>query len=234
MGSTCTICKQANKYNPIIEDYSKKQETNTKPQNEAVPPRINNLLSGDLPYLQLSNKTSSPLKGLSPYPDTMNMTFSDLEFTNYLNLQKLLLTKNTPNIKHINFNELSYEGQLGDNYERNGKGILKWPDGTTYIGEWANNKANGRGLIFFCNSDRFEGNFTENCYEGEGVYISNKGNKFEGLWSRNIPEGFGVETFSEGHKFEGFYTNGKKNGKGVLKLANGSYFSGSYIKFDKF
>lgn len=227
MGSTCTICKQANKYNPIIENYSEKQEASSKPQNETIPPRINNLLSGDLPYLQMSNKTSSPIKGLSPYPETAaNMTFSDLEFTNYLNLQKLLLTKNIPNIKQINFNELSYEGQLSENYERNGKGILKWPDGTTYIGDWVNNRATGKGLLVFSNSERFEGNFIENCYEGEGVYINNKGNKFEGLWTDNYPEGFGVEIFSEGHKFEGFYSKGKKNGKGVLKLANGSYFSG--------
>lgn len=38
---------------------------------------------------------------------------------------------------------------------KNGQGILKFPDGAIYTGNFINNKANGQGTFIYLNGDKF-------------------------------------------------------------------------------
>lgn len=53
---------------------------------------------------------------------------------------------------------------------KHGQGILVWPDGARYEGEFRNNKANGLGRFFHNNGDVYEGEFREDKANGEGTY----------------------------------------------------------------
>lgn len=235
MGSSCSICHSAPKYNPIIENLNNNGNSLLSPQNfqkiqiksEATPNSIDMVNSGE----NLSQTLKLFKAGFSTtnceFGSFQNLNFTEIDYANYLNLQKLLLTKNQIELKNFSNNNYSYEGQMNGKSEKDGKGILKLSNGTIYFGDWVKNKAEGKGNLLFSNFDRYEGNFVNNQFQGEGIYIENsKLRKFEGLWEKNVPNGFGTEYFAEGHFFEGNYINGKKNGKGSIRFYDGSYFSG--------
>ena len=51
-----------------------------------------------------------------------------------------------------------YDGEwLKGTQIRQGRGKVVWPDGSTYEGYWANNKANGKGRLIHNNGNYYEG-----------------------------------------------------------------------------
>jgi len=222
MGATCTLCQHASKYNPIVDkDLLKSTNNSIKIQNP--PP---NLYLNAIGIVSINNSKATIIKPGSI--ESRSSNFSESDYIQYMNLQKVLLFKNVLGIKCFNFNELTYEGELDENDKRDGKGMLKWPNGTAYLGQWMNNKATGKGILSF-SSEHYEGMFLDNCFEGEGIYIDNKGTRYEGIWMANFLDGLGSETYTEGHRFEGTYRFGKKNGKGSIYFSDGSYFNGLLI-----
>ena len=222
MGGACSLCQQTSKFNPIVEEGLLKSKSNHSVKNE------NDSISANLNTANVSMSVSNKITPIKPISIGSELTFnfSETDYSHYLNLQKILLFKNLSNIRQLNYDELVYEGQLDENYKRHGKGTLKWPNGTIYLGDWLNNKANGKGMLSFSNFEHYEGMFVDNKFEGEGVYIDNRGTRLEGLWINNNPIGLGYEIFVEGHIFKGNYIDGKKNGKGNITFSDGSYFSG--------
>ena len=58
--------------------------------------------------------------------------------------------------------------------KKNGFGILRKEDGTTYAGEFRNDQPNGKGVLYFHNEkNRFEGNFVDGYPNDKGYLISN-------------------------------------------------------------
>ena len=228
MGGSCSICHQPTKYNPIVEN---------KPDSEL---EQNSLKKPKPPESLFSNTTGGASidnsKGTTVKPNNVEYrlsNFSESDYTHYLKLQKAMLLKNIMNVKKSMFNELAYEGEFDENQKRHGKGMLQWPDGTIYLGEWIHNKATGKGILSFSDSEHYEGMFLDNKFDGEGNYIDSKGRRFEGFWAVNFPDGDGTETHTEGHKFEGNYRFGKKNGQGKIYFSDGSYFTGFLNLFPK-
>jgi hypothetical protein len=79
-----------------------------------------------------------------------------------------------------------------------------YPDGDTYEGDWANNKANGFGI--YSNRDGAA--------------------RYEGAFKDDMQHGKGIEVWDEGSKYEGTYMMGKKEGQGKYTWADGSYYDG--------
>jgi hypothetical protein len=41
--------------------------------------------------------------------------------------------------------------------EREGRGVLWWPDGANYVGEWHNDKRHGMGVQIWAAGEKFDG-----------------------------------------------------------------------------
>lgn len=56
----------------------------------------------------------------------------------------------------------------------------KLPGGCWYEGEWIGDYKDGRGILKWPDGQRFEGFFVNNMSEGFGRYVSTRGDVYEG------------------------------------------------------
>ncbi len=84
-----------------------------------------------------------------------------------------------------------YEGEIESfsigSFIFNGKGKIKWDSGSTYIGEFINNKREGLGTYKFQNGDIYTGEFKNNKRDGIGKMVYANGEVYEGKWTNNKP-----------------------------------------------
>ena len=77
-------------------------------------------------------------------------------------------------------------------YISKNKRILRWPDGTFYDGECANETIlQGKGKLCLPSGDFYEGEFCENQFHGIGKYTYSDGSFYHGEWKNDIKEGYG-------------------------------------------
>ncbi|CAG9315185.1 unnamed protein product [Blepharisma stoltei] len=122
-----------------------------------------------------------------------------------------------------------YIGDWNEKFERHGKGVQIWNDGSKYEGYWKNDRANGKGRLIHGDGDVYEGEWMDDKAHGHGVYTHTDGGKYVGLWENDKQHGKGVEEWPDGSKYEGGYIGGKKHGKGKFKWADGSTYDGDFI-----
>ena len=96
------------------------------------------------------------------------------------------------------FNEISYgNGNLyhgdikltnGKDPVMDGKGILYFPNGNYYVGDFKDEKMEGLGMYFFCDSKNFVvSQFKNNMSNGLGIYhYKDKGNLYKGNFKDRI------------------------------------------------
>ena len=84
-----------------------------------------------------------------------------------------------------------------------------------YKGQTLKNKLHGPGIIKYPNGDRFRGEFDQNSRTGSGTYIFANGDIYEGFFRSNLFHGHGKLTFMNGDVYEGDFKEGKMTGQGV-------------------
>lgn len=139
----------------------------------------------------------------------------------------------------------------------NGKGIMKWADGSYYIGsfvkgerkgvgefhfrngnhysgEWANNEMNGQGIYIWANGTEYIGHFKDGNMHGTGSVVLNNNEGYSGEWSNNLPNGQGRFTQNNGSIYKGNVKDGLRDGEGKIIWENGDTISGNWAsgKFD--
>ena len=93
--------------------------------------------------------------------------------------------------------------------ERDGYGVMIWPDGSRYDGTWEHNLANGNGRLIHADGDIYIGEWKNDKTEGLGKYIHSDGAVYEGNWQTDKQEGYGEESWPDGSKYQGMYKGGK-------------------------
>jgi hypothetical protein len=83
-----------------------------------------------------------------------------------------------------------YDGEW-KNRTQNGKGTIKWSDGTTYTGFWVNGEHDGEGTIKWSNGTSYSGNWKRGIKVGYGKIIYSNGTYYEGEWRNNLKHGLG-------------------------------------------
>ena len=58
-----------------------------------------------------------------------------------------------------------------------GRGKIKYNDGSEYIGDFKRNKKHGYGLWVSCNNSQYEGYWFEGQRDGEGVFVTIQGER---------------------------------------------------------
>ena len=86
--------------------------------------------------------------------------------------------------------------------------ILLVEDGV-YVGEIKKGKPNGRGVLKYCNGSKYVGEFEEGKYQGQGMLTCCDGTTYEGEWMDNYMHGEGklisYDDVQEGYWFMGSF-----------------------------
>lgn len=129
----------------------------------------------------------------------------------------------------MRFNDGSvYDGEW-QNSVMVGEGVCTYPDGRTeYKGEWRNGNPDGHGCFIYSNGDRYDGSWKNGKMDGRGVYAFQNSEVYDGEWKQNKHHGDGKFTYKSGNIYDGQWRHGKREGNGIFKYANGDEFAGEY------
>lgn len=107
------------------------------------------------------------------------------------------------------------------NNKRHGYGVMQYPSGNSYEGEWRDDRKDGYGTMVWKTLDE--------------VYT--------GHWHKNLPHGFGEHIWGEStvktvkrlncNMYRGEFVKGRREGKGCFFYANGSQYCGQWVKNNK-
>lgn len=107
--------------------------------------------------------------------------------------------------------------------------LLKWKDGSYYIGEVVKNKANGLGIFSHSSGDKYKGYFENDVSSGFGIYSNlNNSNECISEWLDDKQNGYGHETWLNDSYYKGQFKDGLKNGYGVYVWNDGSIYEGEW------
>ena len=95
---------------------------------------------------------------------------------------------------------------IGSSMRKNLPAIALQNEGI-YIGQWKNGKRDGKGIMTWPDKSSFEGNFKEDEVSGFGKIVHSNGDIYEGEWDKNKANGFGVFTYANGQINQGFLHN---------------------------
>ena len=74
--------------------------------------------------------------------------------------------------------------------------LYTWKNGSTYVGEWKDDKKNGQGKYIYGKGngegDKYEGEWKDDKKHGKGKYIWSNGDKFVGEFKDDKPNGIGT------------------------------------------
>ncbi|XP_027345968.1 phosphatidylinositol 4-phosphate 5-kinase 7-like isoform X2 [Abrus precatorius] len=122
-----------------------------------------------------------------------------------------------------------YEGEFSGGY-LHGHGTFTRSNGCTYTGGWRMDAHHGIGRKEYSNSDIYEGLWKEGIREGCGRYSWKNGNMYIGNWKGGKIEGRGVMKWANGDIFDGCWLNGLRQGSGVYRFADGGLYMGTWSK----
>ena len=153
------------------------------------------------------------------------------------------------------FGQGEYDGERDDQGEPDGKGGMKFPDGTEIeCPNWRNGKPNGPCRLkrpdgrvqdsVWCNGrpcgtrhvikwpgpdgPTWRGGVRDGLPHGEGVMESPEGGRYEGEVRNGHPHGEGVMESPEGVIYEGEWIRGDPYGRGVMTWPDGRRYEGEF------
>ena len=87
----------------------------------------------------------------------------------------------------LNHNNMKYTGERNSDGRPHGQGTETKANGTTYSGEWKDDKRHGKGTLTFANGDTYTGEFKDDKINGQGTATSANGRKYTGAFKDGKP-----------------------------------------------
>ncbi len=100
-----------------------------------------------------------------------------------------------------------HKGSRMYGYKQHGRGIMVWPDGCVYTGQWKEGKMHGRGMMKWEDGSTYTGQWSNGKRVGRGVYQWASGNRYVGQWMDNFRHGVGIAYLSDGKVLAGRFEN---------------------------
>jgi len=118
---------------------------------------------------------------------------------------------------------------IGFDGKMTGKGLMIWPSGTKYEGEFFDSCIQGRGTLTKSTSCVYTGGGRRmDVRRGIGQILYFSSGIYDGLWKEGVPEGNGRYTWKSGSIYNGNWKKGKIYGRGIMMWANGDVFDGGW------
>lgn len=109
----------------------------------------------------------------------------------------------------------TYEGQYLRGH-RCGFGTSVFKDGSSYNGEWVFDKIQGHGRILYSSGEKYIGRFKDGLFHGDGILSCEGEVVYSGSFRDGKKHGFGLFKCNEKEIFEGNFSNDERHGRGVL------------------
>lgn len=123
-----------------------------------------------------------------------------------------------------------YTGQRDGKGKINGKGLMTWPNGDRYDGEWKKGLMEGEGTYTYASAGySYTGQWKKGFIKGHGTFRFNNGNVMEGDWT-SMGTGTGYLLFADGTRYDGPFVNGAPQGEGVKVWSNGDRYEGTFVQ----
>lgn len=126
----------------------------------------------------------------------------------------------------------TYNGQW-QNDKKHGFGTLVYPDGTKYEGDWVADLQHGNGTLWIRSGKKsvkeYVGNWREGNMEGFGTFHYPNGEVYKGDWVQNARHGNGRLEYPNGDYFVGDWEYDVRKGIGIMYFKNGNIFEGMWI-----
>ena len=126
----------------------------------------------------------------------------------------------------IDFPDGSYHGEIDKNGKKNGKGIYKWLDGSTYEGDFEEDLRHGNGLFQWANGESYKGDYLRDERTGHGVYNWPDGASYEGSFLNGKRHGKGTYLSSDRDVYAGTWFDDMQHGEGTLSRSDGTVVEG--------
>lgn len=120
---------------------------------------------------------------------------------------------------------------VGDfkNGKLHGKGMLTYPDGSKYIGNWVEQIRQGIGRFYATDGSEYFGHFHDNKFHGEGTMTYPNKDEYRGLWEAGLRQGKGEIRFVNGNFYKGDFNEDAQTGIGTMVYADGSRYEGEWV-----
>ena len=110
-----------------------------------------------------------------------------------------------------------------------GQGMMRYQDGSTYVGQWWSDKRHGRGLFTWPGgAASYDGEWFKGDQQGEGILRYEDGSKYYGAFKSNVKDGRGIFKYPDGSSYHGEWRDDLKHGQGSFVWANNQRFTGSF------
>ena len=131
-----------------------------------------------------------------------------------------------PNRRKVTLNlggGTKYTGEVNDEGEPDGFGLIIYASGNKYQGEFSNGAMDGYGTFTWVDGDSYRGGFKNNKRnDGFGTYTWENGTSYQGEFVNERRNGLGTFNYENGNKYEGNWKNDMKNGLGTEKYEDNS------------
>ena len=116
--------------------------------------------------------------------------------------------------------QIQYRGFVDDGSPE-GLGVMVFPDGRKYVGEFKDGKNTGQGTLTLPDGKKFVGEFKDGKFHGQGTVTVPDGRKYVGEFKDGEKHGKGTFTFHDGRVYVGEFRKNKPwNGKMYDKNRN--------------
>lgn len=123
-----------------------------------------------------------------------------------------------------------YEGERDAKGKPEGKGTLRFSEGTVYEGQWRGGKQDGYGTLRRASGEVYEGEYKNGQRTGRGKLRYPDGASYDGQWKQGAMEGEGTYTFTDGSTYSGEWKGGERTGKGTMRWSDGEIEVGRYVE----
>eukprot|EP00455_Lapot_gusevi_P030801 TRINITY_DN3317_c0_g1_i2.p1 TRINITY_DN3317_c0_g1~~TRINITY_DN3317_c0_g1_i2.p1 ORF type:complete len:292 (+),score=60.58 TRINITY_DN3317_c0_g1_i2:73-948(+) len=124
-------------------------------------------------------------------------------------------------------NGTTYEGEYLQD-RRHGKGKQTFADGAWYSGDYIGDLQHGQGEYHWAVGDFYVGAFYNDTQEGQGKLTWSSGDVYEGGWKGGCKHGYGVMTWESGDRCEGNFEHNLNQGHGVYIWPDGHSYTGNF------
>lgn len=91
-------------------------------------------------------------------------------------------------------------------------------------------KTKSKGTQVLDDGSTYTGQFKDDKKHGKGILTSLNNRKYDGYWDNDVPHGPGIATFPNGKTYTGEYKHGRPFGPGTWTYKNGDTYSGVWEK----
>ena len=129
-------------------------------------------------------------------------------------------------IATVDFPDGAYQGEIDRKGKKNGKGVYKWHDGSTYEGDFEEDLRHGNGHFKWANGESYKGDYLRDERTGHGTYNWPDGSSYEGSFLNGKRHGLGTYVSSDRDIYVGEWFDDLQHGEGTLTRSDGSVIKG--------